>query len=58
MMLPTGRSHVGVGGEEAEHGEAESAENENEKSDDHAENEFTHEFLRTELLWQMERVGR
>ena len=34
---------VGGGGEEAEHGEAESAENEDEKRDDYTESELAHE---------------
>ena len=53
-VLQMRRGDVRVGGEKAEHGETEAAENQYEKSDDDAENELAHEFLRDALLWQME----
>src|SRR5271157_3714892 len=42
VMFPAWWWDVGVGGEEAERGEPESAENEYEKSEDYAENKFAH----------------
>ena len=56
-MLEARWGDVCVGGDEAEHGEAEPAKNQYEKSDDYAENEFPM-VPPDELLWQMEWVGR
>jgi hypothetical protein len=46
VVLPVGWGNVCVGGKEAKRGEAEASENKHEKSDDDAENEFTHGSLR------------